>query len=128
MTSMGLIRCCNNPHRVDIDVRIDESASSVQCGGDMSSSSSTIPLYICLLYAVRSQFFVTIEFYVGYTTNFLPIGNSAWKWREKNTHNSQWLFRLSHLHSCMFRSARFAALRHQLYMCAFVIQTEERDR
>lgn len=93
MTSMGLMRC-NNPHRVDIDVRIQES---VRSGGDMSSLlslSTTIPLHICLLHAARLHF-PNHRVVCWIHNQFFPIGNRCTE-EEKKTRF--FFFRMSHLH------------------------------
>lgn len=118
MTSMGLMRC-NNPHRVDIDVRIQES---VQSGGDMSSLlslslSTTIPLHICLLHAARTHF-PNHRVVCWIHNQFFPIGNRCTE--EEKKKKAQIFFFVCRIYT--FRSAPFTALRHQLCFCVYLCE------
>lgn len=126
MTSMVLIRCCNNPYRVDIDVRTHEKRFNLpDSGGDIVVGYTFSSRLCCMLFV--HVFFKLPESYYWWNTQnivcvvfvpfvfFLFVAHFV---RRKILND---FFDLPHLHS------RFAALSHnrlhiytQKLMCVHV--------
>lgn len=111
MTSMVLIRCCNNPYRVDIDVRTHEKRFNLpDSGGDIVVGYTFSSRLCCMLFV--HVFFKLPESYYWWNTQnivcvvfvpfvfFLFVAHFV---RRKILND---FFDLPHLHS------RFAALSH----------------